>query len=90
MQSENGTYCGAEVTLSSGNITTNAANATNVVAAAQYATKSSGDWYSVKIPLSIWACDQGSTGSLSAVDRVDFQNVNERNADVCLDNIKLV
>lgn len=56
---------------------------------AEFATKASDDWYTVKIPLAAFACANGSTGSLAAVDRVDFQNVNIRDADICLDNIKL-
>lgn len=90
MQFENETYCGAEVILSATNTTTGAANATAPTPGAQFAIKASGDWYRVTIPLSAWACDRGSTGSLAAVDRVDFQNVNVRDADVCLDNIELV
>ena len=90
LQSENETYCGAEVALTSSNTTSNAANATAPIAGAQYASKGSGDWFTVNIPLSAWFCDKGSTGSLAAVDRVDFQNVNIRDAEVCLDNIRLV
>ncbi|WIA20876.1 hypothetical protein OEZ85_005223 [Tetradesmus obliquus] len=79
MNDEAETYCGAEVVL--GNATTNST---------QYATRAEGDWYRVQIPLSSWQCDRGSVGSLTNVDRVDFQNINERDADVCLDNIALV
>jgi hypothetical protein len=79
LQDEAGTYCGAEVVL--GNATTNST---------QYATRTEGDWYRVQIPLSSWQCDRGSVGGLTNVDRVDFQNVQERDADVCLDNIALV
>jgi hypothetical protein len=79
LQDEAGTYCGAEVVL--GNATTNST---------QYATRAEGDWYRVQIPLSSWQCDRGSVGALTNVDRVDFQNLNERDADVCLDNIALV
>lgn len=56
----------------------------------QYATKASGAWWSVSIPLSAWRCDEGSVGSLTAVDRVDMQNTNIRDANICVDNIALV
>lgn len=52
-----------------------------------YAQKASGDWYSVAIPLADFAC--GAAGGLAAIDRVDLQNVNTRDADICLDNIAL-
>lgn len=48
-----------------------------------------GGWYSVSIPLSSWQCSAGSVGSLAAVDRVDIQNTNIRDADVCVDNLQL-
>jgi hypothetical protein len=52
-----------------------------------FATKVSGDWFRVSIPLSAFACDEGSVGGLAGVDRVDLQNINIRDADICLDNI---
>lgn len=72
MQADKGAYCGAEVVLS---------------AESSYATKVSGDWYRVSIPLTAFSCDAGSVGGLAAVDRVDLQNINIRDADICLDNI---
>jgi hypothetical protein len=54
-----------------------------------YATKVSGDWYRVSIPLSVFGCDKGSAGSLAGIDRVDIQNTNIRDANICLDNIAL-
>lgn len=63
-----------------------------MVPAAEFAGPLDGEegWYRVSIPLAAWACDRGSVGGLTAVDRVDFQNTNVRDADVCLDNIALV
>jgi hypothetical protein len=89
VQAENTTYCGAEVLLSD---TARAINSSTPVPVGKYASKlsSSDGWYRVSIPLSTWACDQGSVGGLAGVDRVDFQNVNLRDADVCLDNIAIV
>lgn len=76
MQNENATYCGAEVVLGEN---------------ASFSTKlEEGDWHRVSIPLSAWDCNAGSTGSLAQVDRVDLQNDEVRDADVCLDNIALV
>ena len=50
-----------------------------------------GDWYGFTIPLSTFGCDaRSSAGSLANVDKVDFQNVNERDAEVCLDGVALV
>jgi hypothetical protein len=90
MQSEAITYCGAEVILANTSSTTASGNST-FVPAAEYATKlPDGDWYRVNIPLSVWACQNGSTGNLTMADRVDFQNVYGRDADVCLDNIQIV
>jgi len=74
MQADKGTYCGKEVVL--------AADST-------YATRSSRGWYNVRIPLSAFACEAGSAGGLAAVDRVDFQNTNIRDADACLDKIAI-
>lgn len=90
VQADRGTYCGAEVVLSSSNTTADG-NST-LVPAAQYATSLAGEpgWFNVDIPLSLWACDQGSVGGLAGVDRVDFQNINVRDADICLDNVQLV
>lgn len=90
LQAERETYCGQEIILSSSN-TTAAGNST-LVAAAEYATRLPGSdgWFRVSIPLTALACDQGSVGDLSVVDRIDFQNINIRNADICLDNIELV
>jgi cullin-associated NEDD8-dissociated protein 1 len=50
-----------------------------------------GDWYGFRIPLSSFGCDEGSSAkSLDNVDKVDFQNVNERDAEICLYGIALV
>jgi hypothetical protein len=54
-----------------------------------YARKVSGGWYRVNIPLSAFGCDKGSAGGLPGIDRVDIQNINIRDADICLDNIAL-
>lgn len=90
LQAERQTYCGQEIILSSSN-TTAAGNST-LVAASEYATRLPGSdgWFRVNIPLSAFACDRGSVGDLSGVDRFDFQNINIRDADICLDNIELV
>jgi hypothetical protein len=91
-QADRETYCGAEVILS-GNTTTPEGNSTSTpipVAASSTPIDGEEGWFRVSIPLSIWACDRGSVGSLSGVDRVDFQNINIRDADICLDNIALV
>lgn len=88
MQSEAATYCGAEVGLGSQNATANATLADG----SQYAKQLSGsddEWYQVAIPLGTFACDKGSVGDLSQVDRVDIQNINIRDADICLDNISI-
>jgi hypothetical protein len=73
-QADKGTYCGNEVRLA---------------AKPGFATKLAAGWYRVSIPLSTWACDSGSVGGLPGVDRVDFQNINLGDADVCMDNIVL-
>ena len=52
--------------------------------------KQQGDWYSFSIPLVSFACTQGSVGNRANVDRFDFQNIDIRDADICLDNISLV
>lgn len=91
VQANNKTYCGAEVILSDSNATVTG-NGT-LVPVAEYADRlpgSSADWFRMTIPLAVFACDQGSVGNLTGVDRVDFQNVNIRDADICLDNIQLV
>lgn len=74
LQADKGAYCGTEVMLT---------------AESGYATKVSEDWYRVNIPLSAFGCDQGSAGGLAGIDRVDLQNINTRDADICLDNIAL-
>lgn len=62
---------------------------TEVMLNQQYAKQFGGQWYSVSIPLSAFRCNAGSVGGLAAVDRVDIQNLNIRDADICLDNIEL-
>lgn len=74
LQADKGSYCGKEVMLTP---------------ESGYAQKASGDWYRVSIPLRAFACDAGSAGGLAAIDRVDLQNINIRDADICLDNIAL-
>jgi cullin-associated NEDD8-dissociated protein 1 len=50
-----------------------------------------GDYYKFQLPLSMFECVEGSSaGSLANIDRVDFMNVNERDADYCLDGMQLV
>jgi hypothetical protein len=87
LQFEKETYCNAEVILAAEH--TKVGNST-LLPAASYAKATTGGWFRVELPLALFACDKGSTGSLAAVDRVDFQNINIRDADVCLDNIQLV
>lgn len=89
MQADNETYCGAEVILSD---SATAVGNSTLVPVAGFSAPIDGEagWYHVSIPLSTWACDRGSVGNLTAVDRIDFQNINERDADICLDNIALV
>jgi hypothetical protein len=59
------------------------------VLSSKYAQKASGDWYRITIRLADFGCDKGSAGSLAAIDSVDLQNTNIRDADVCLDKIAL-
>lgn len=87
LQFEKDAYCGAEVILAGE--PTKVGNST-LLPAASYAKATIGDWFRVELQLALFACDKGSTGNLTAVDRVDFQNINIRDADVCLDNIQLV
>jgi hypothetical protein len=91
VQADRETYCGAEVVLSSSSTTADGNGTSSLVPAAQYATRLAGEagWFCVDIPLSLWACESGSVGGLSGVDRVDFQNINIRDADICLDNVQL-
>jgi hypothetical protein len=49
-----------------------------------------GAWYRFAIALEDWACEKGSTEGLDNVNRVDFQNINIRDANVCLDEIALI
>lgn len=86
-QSDAETYCGAEVSLDS------APSNGTLGDGAQYATRLRGerDWFRVEIPLTAFDCGSGSVaGGLSGVDRVDFQNTNIRDADICLDNVQIV
>eukprot|EP00878_Enallax_costatus_P021026 GHUV01022243.1.p2 GENE.GHUV01022243.1~~GHUV01022243.1.p2 ORF type:complete len:126 (+),score=30.35 GHUV01022243.1:1107-1484(+) len=55
----------------------------------RYAKKLGNQWYGVSIPLSAFRCNAGSVGSLATVDRIDLQNLNIRDADICLDNIEI-
>jgi hypothetical protein len=89
MQSEATTYCGAEVGLGSQNATLNGTTLTDGSQYAQQLSGSDDEWYQVAIPLETFACDKGSVGNLSQVDRVDIQNINIRDADICLDNINI-
>jgi hypothetical protein len=85
LQNDAETYCGAEVSLESA-----PSNAT-LGDGSQYATRLQRDWFRVDIPLSAFDCGNGSVaGGLSGVDRVDFQNTNIRDADICLDNVQIV
>jgi hypothetical protein len=90
LQAERETYCGQEVVLSASNAT--AAGNSTLVPAADYATRLPGvdGWFRASLPLSVFACNRGSVGGLAGVDRLDFQNTNIRDADICLDNIQLV
>jgi hypothetical protein len=73
-QDEKNLWCGREVLL----------NNTQPMAR-------NGDYYKFEIPLTEFKCDAGSSiGSLANVNRVDFMNVRERDADYCLDDIVLV
>jgi hypothetical protein len=87
LQFDKEAYCGAEVILA--REPTKVDNSM-LLSAASYAEATTGDWFRVQLPLALFACDQGSTGNLAAVDRIDFQNINIRDADMCLDNIQLV
>jgi cullin-associated NEDD8-dissociated protein 1 len=61
---------------------------TEIVISDEYA-KQVKNWYSVSIPLSEFRCNAGSVGSLTVVDRVDIQNTDIRDADICLDNVEI-
>jgi hypothetical protein len=87
LQSDAETYCGAEVSLDS------TPSNTTLADGAQFATRLEGqrDWFRVEVPLAAFDCGGGSVaGGLSGVDRVDFQNTNIRDANICLDNIQIV
>jgi hypothetical protein len=49
-----------------------------------------GGFFHFAIPLEKWECGKGSVGGLQNVDRVDFQNTNIRDADICMDNIGII
>ena len=74
LQDEKSLFCNAEVVLGK----------------THQPTKQSATWYRFDIPLEDWACEKGSAGSLANVNRVDFQNINIRDADICLDEIALL
>jgi len=74
MNDEKNLFCGAEVILGKTHQPTE-----------QFAT-----WFRFDLPLEDWACEKGSAQSLANVNRVDFQNINIRDANVCLDEIALL
>jgi hypothetical protein len=75
------------VVLGAGNNNTSTSNTTLIAAVP---SAHSGDWHFMNIPLASFSCTSGSTGSLENVDRIDFQNINVRDADICLDDISIV
>jgi hypothetical protein len=83
MQDEEAKFCGAEVRLGAGG------NSASPAAGMQPVASQDG-WFQFSMPLSIFACEKGSAGSLAAIDRIDFQNTELRDAEICLDEIKLV
>lgn len=74
LQDEKNLYCKSEVVLGKTHQPTD-----------RFAT-----WFRFDIPLADWACPLGSAGSLANIDRVDFQNINVRDANICLDEISLL
>lgn len=72
-QDEANQYCGREI----------------ILGPKQVVSLAGADWFKVSLPLTMWACDKGSAGSLASINRVDFQNILLRDADVCIDDIVL-
>lgn len=87
MQDEEAKFCGAEVRLGAGG-TSDAKDAASGTGRKPVAQQ--GGWFQFSMPLSTFACEKGSAGSLAAIDRIDFQNTELRDAEICLDDIKLV
>ncbi|KAF6266008.1 hypothetical protein COO60DRAFT_638698 [Scenedesmus sp. NREL 46B-D3] len=75
MNHEKELYCGQEIQLSD---------------LGPNKVKKQGPWHRVDIPLVDWRCKDGSAGNRANVNRVDFQNVRERDANICMDRIRLV
>lgn len=62
----------------------------DVILGQQKPVQQAGEWYKFKIPLTSWKCKDGSAGNRANVNRIDFQNVQVRDANICLDQIALV
>jgi hypothetical protein len=90
MQDEEAKFCGAEVRLGAGGTSNTSGVKVAAPGAVRKPVAQQGGWFQFSMPLSIFACEKGSAGSLAAIDRIDFQNTELRDAEICLDEIKLV
>jgi hypothetical protein len=53
------------------------------------AATAAGGWYQFSVPTSAFNCGGGGI-TLADITQFEFQNTNERNADVCIGEIKIV